>query len=165
MSSVQDYVKNLIREATTDEDVMTEMDHLVGQTAFTFISEDKYQASLHDAFVKNFSQRRVGNEYAVKMEFDAFVYVDGREMGKRRIKFSFNTKVKLRHLHNRELYGFVLFRPDHEMGFAYWQPTPKRLLPPDTWYRAKLVGTTFQYTNLTKEMGPVVPYRVKGVVA
>ena len=159
MSSVQNYLANLIREATTEEEVMSEIDHLVGQTAFAFISEGKYQASLHDAFVKNFSQRRSGNEHTVKMDFDAFVYVDGKEIGKRRISFSFNTKIKLRHLHNRELYGFVLFSPDNEMGFAYWQPRPKRLMPRDTWNHAKLVGTTFKYTNLTKVMGPVIPYK------
>lgn len=160
MSSVQNYLSNLLKEYHSggEEEHMTEMDHLVGQTAQAFISEDQYQGSLHDAYVKNLSQRRVGNEYLVKMDFDAFVYVDGREIGKRRINFTFNTKVKLRHLNDREVYGFVLFRPDNEMGFVYWQTTPKHQMPSYTSYMARLVTTSFPYTNLSKTMGPVSYY-------
>ena len=161
MSAVQNYLVNMIKEylsGDAQEEHLTEIDHLVGQASFSFIADDEQQLSLHDSFVTGFSQKRKGNMYAVRLSFNAFVYIDGQEVGKRRLTFCFDTSLKLHHLNNREIYAFVLWRPENEMGFAYWKPTPKHQLPADSWRVAKLKTYRFKFANLTRELGPFIPY-------
>lgn len=65
--------------------------------------------SVHDAFIRNFSQRRKLNTTKVQFNANAFVYDDQyAELGRQDLTISFRTTTQLRDLNKKEIYGFVL---------------------------------------------------------
>jgi hypothetical protein len=64
--------------------------------------------SLHDAIVKDFSSRRIVNDYLIKFKVDAFHYYDCHEIGYKRMVFQLKTKQSMRELSSVEIFDFMI---------------------------------------------------------
>jgi len=103
--------------------------------------------SLHDSHVKNLSCRKHGNEFKIQMDFDAFVYSAGREVGKQRLTLKFKSPSKLHHLNHRELFDMIVQPDQKRIAFIYW---------PNSVYRLRSI--MIQVTDLELIDGAFTPY-------
>lgn len=114
----------------------------------TFLSSSKTRmVSLHDTYVRNFSAKQCEDGYRTFFQVNAFVYVDGREIGRQQYEIGVLTKHKLREISGKVILDFVLDNRAGELLVIYLDHNGnhKYVIVPFTVVRTKQVDDFKEY--------------------
>ena len=115
-----------------------------------FLEHELYHVSLHDAYIKNLSQKKNLNSYDIQFKVQAFIYTsEDQEIGYMPVNFSISSKDNFRELNNKCIFEFRI--DTIEKNILFIVNSSHMTLQ----HTVKLLN----YSSIDKEFGEIIEYK------